>query len=862
MIEIKNLTKIYKTSRKEKCIAVNDVSLTLPSSGMIFVTGKSGSGKSTLLNMIGTLDNITSGDIIVDGVSFKKFKEKDFQEYRSSYLGFIFQDFLLLEELTVKENISLALKISGSEDEEYLDEIIKRVELDGKEDKFPNELSGGQRQRVAIARSLVKKPNMLLCDEPTGNLDYKTSKQILDILKEESKTKLVIVVSHNTEDAENYADRIIELMDGKIVKDHTKSKDYQNHLVVYDNYVILPHHKDLTVKEVNTLNEKLANEKFKVVQNKGGFFPTKTVEETKQDFKLKSSHLGRKNSLKISSMFFRKNKHGAPYTIIITSLFISLFYIFQVLVSFNQNMAIEKVRSKETLSVIRLTDQTIVGSLSSSNLLDINDEMIQSYYEAGYKGEIYPLYNFGLSLSTNMIQIDSYSRITSMLNYASATEAFGTLCCTEEYLKTIFPTKEVNGEEELIVLAGNLADCDQYLVITDYFADLIMARKTNNYTDYNNLVQNHPNVGAIIYTGYKEKYADVLKNAENAKANKVSSSDFLIQYSKDEQTIEFFKEVQNKLAICFTFSSDLCVDLFTNYHPTTLHMSNMYFDVNGTPTKLNSGFSVTTKKDYVGTDITMSYNAFNELFGTFYTQLNIDTFEPVDIVIRKYEQNDPTKDVIYEKKVTVTNLGNSNVISQELFDEFIKVKYHCYGLYFDDIEQYDTVVKVSDNQGLLVSSVDTAVIPVINTILEIFKGLCYLIIVLLFIVSFSHIVLYGINSIRKNIYEIGVLKALGTKSIDIAKIFIVQIAVIGFAISIVSILGIYLSSILSDLLLISAFEEFLTITIYGLNIIPVNIPVVSLDLTLVFIISIISSIIPLIYLKTIKPLNILKGKKK
>ena len=117
MIEIKNLTKIYKTSRKEKCIAVNDVSLTLPSSGMIFVTGKSGSGKSTLLNMIGTLDNITSGDIIVDGVSFKKFKEKDFQEYRSSYLGFIFQDFLLLEELTVKENISLALKISGSEDE-------------------------------------------------------------------------------------------------------------------------------------------------------------------------------------------------------------------------------------------------------------------------------------------------------------------------------------------------------------------------------------------------------------------------------------------------------------------------------------------------------------------------------------------------------------------------------------------------------------------------------------------------------------------------------------------------------------------------------------------------------------------------
>ena len=139
---------------------------------------------------------------------------------------------MLLDEFTVLENVSLALKLSGMEDEEYLHEIIKKVGLEDKTDKFPTELSGGQKQRVAIARSLVKKPKMLLCDEPTGNLDYKTSKQILDILKEESKTKLVIVVSHNTEDAENYADRIIELMDGKIVKDYTKNQDYNNDLIM------------------------------------------------------------------------------------------------------------------------------------------------------------------------------------------------------------------------------------------------------------------------------------------------------------------------------------------------------------------------------------------------------------------------------------------------------------------------------------------------------------------------------------------------------------------------------------------------------------------------------------------------------
>ena len=333
MLELKNLTKVYKTSRKEKTVAVNNVSLQFPSTGMIFVTGKSGSGKSTLLNMIGTLDNITSGEIIVDGVNFKEFGQKDFQEYRSSYLGFVFQDFLLLDEFTVDENISLALKLSGSEDEEYLQEIVKHVELEDKLDKFPNELSGGQRQRVAIARSLVKKPKMLLCDEPTGNLDFKTSKQILDILKEESKTKLVIIVSHNSEDAENYADRIIELADGSIIKDYTKNQEYSNNLIIEENYVVLPHHKDLSKKEVTLLNEKVKTSKFKLMQNKGGFYPTKDVDQTKGEFKLKSSTLGRKNSYKLSKMFFRKNKHGAPYTILITSLFISLFYIFQVFIS-------------------------------------------------------------------------------------------------------------------------------------------------------------------------------------------------------------------------------------------------------------------------------------------------------------------------------------------------------------------------------------------------------------------------------------------------------------------------------------------------------------------------------------------------
>ena len=142
MIELKELTKVYKTSRKTSTIAVDHLNLKLPNTGMVFVVGKSGSGKSTLLNMLGTLDNITSGDIIVDGKSLAAANNAFLQEYRSSYLGFIFQDFLLLNEFTVRENIELALNISGIDDLSLVDKTLEKVDLVNEANKFPTELSG------------------------------------------------------------------------------------------------------------------------------------------------------------------------------------------------------------------------------------------------------------------------------------------------------------------------------------------------------------------------------------------------------------------------------------------------------------------------------------------------------------------------------------------------------------------------------------------------------------------------------------------------------------------------------------------------------------------------------------------------
>lgn len=220
MLQIKNLSKKYKPKKGVPVVALDSVSLSFPEKGMVFLLGKSGSGKSTLLNLLGGLDTFDSGEIVIAGKSAKHFRQKDFDSYRNTLVGFIFQEYNVLEEFTVGANIALALELQGKKaTDEAISAILRDVDLAGYGARRPNELSGGQLQRVAIARALVKNPKIIMADEPTGALDSVTGRQILDTLKKLSAEKLVIVVSHDREFAELYADRIIELADGKVISD-------------------------------------------------------------------------------------------------------------------------------------------------------------------------------------------------------------------------------------------------------------------------------------------------------------------------------------------------------------------------------------------------------------------------------------------------------------------------------------------------------------------------------------------------------------------------------------------------------------------------------------------------------------------
>ena len=220
MVELKKVRKVYHSKKGPDTEALHNINVTMGNRGLVFIVGKSGSGKSTLLNLLGGLDLPTEGNIIVDKKDLTKLNPRQMDAYRNSCVGFIFQEFYILEEYNVYENIELALKLQRKKYElNEIDQLLEKLGIAGLGKRKINELSGGQKQRVAIARALIKDPHMILADEPTGNLDEESSEQIFNILKKISSEKLVVVISHDRESAEKYADRIIELKDGNIVSD-------------------------------------------------------------------------------------------------------------------------------------------------------------------------------------------------------------------------------------------------------------------------------------------------------------------------------------------------------------------------------------------------------------------------------------------------------------------------------------------------------------------------------------------------------------------------------------------------------------------------------------------------------------------
>jgi len=221
MLELKGIRKEYRTGELVQK-ALDGVDLTLRDNEFVCILGPSGSGKTTLLNIVGGLDRYDSGEMLIDGISTKKYKDRDWDTYRNHSIGFVFQSYNLIPHQNILSNVELSLTIAGiskSQRRQRAVQALEKVGLGDQIHKLPNQLSGGQMQRVAIARALVNDPQILLADEPTGALDSETSLQVMALLKEVANDRLVVMVTHNRELADQYATRIVSLRDGRVTDD-------------------------------------------------------------------------------------------------------------------------------------------------------------------------------------------------------------------------------------------------------------------------------------------------------------------------------------------------------------------------------------------------------------------------------------------------------------------------------------------------------------------------------------------------------------------------------------------------------------------------------------------------------------------
>ncbi|MFV0343281.1 MAG: ABC transporter ATP-binding protein [Anaerocolumna sp.] len=239
LLQVKNLKKVYNTRLSTKQFtALKDVSFSIEKSEYVAIMGASGSGKTTLLNLIASLDKATSGEIILEGMNFKTLKDRELSAFRRKNLGFVFQDFSLLDTFSIKDNILLPLVLSGekiSVMEEKLEPLLTRLGLIELRDKFPYEVSGGEKQRTAMARAIITNPKLILADEPTGALDSKSSKRVLDILGEfHEKGQTIMMVTHSSM-AASYAQRVLFIKDGELFnqlyKGNESRKDFFEKIV-------------------------------------------------------------------------------------------------------------------------------------------------------------------------------------------------------------------------------------------------------------------------------------------------------------------------------------------------------------------------------------------------------------------------------------------------------------------------------------------------------------------------------------------------------------------------------------------------------------------------------------------------------
>ena len=867
MIKITALNKFYKSKRRSICHALKNINLTLPDAGLVFVLGKSGSGKSTLLNLIGGLDNISSGSIEVDGNDLAGFKEKDFCNYRNTHIGFIFQDYHLIDELTVYENIVLSLNLRRIENRDLVKAALAKVDLAGYEDRYPTELSGGEQQRVAIARAIVKNPRIILADEPTGNLDTHTSTAIITLLKQLSKECLILIVSHNVNDANNYADRIIELAKGEIISDKSRNPEFADHITFNGEALIYPERSYLSGDDIELIN---SNKSCDIVMRSDKFLDTEPINAKAEKRRIENKSLSLGKELSLSGNFLKNKTLPIALSSFMVAVIMVIMALAQTIISFDSGriMAAEMEKSDQSVIVsTKVVDPSLSQLLTYDFHTRVEDGDIQAFYDAGYKGKIYPIYN------TNVTVLSCYNAFGRIYNYFNGDmyliESFGTLVVDEDFFEDKF------GKVEYLAKLDNPHPYGLY--ITDYLADsILMKSEKHKGRGYEGILgkyipanwsYDHLIINGVINTGYKEKYQGLF---ERIKAGDVID---LNAAEDDPEVAAFFNEVYTTLGFSYSLNPDYAADA---------QLGRIYFTTGKLKFNETIEFDMFTSSYfsfidsscvyYMGQgegEVTMNISKYNEIFGTNYTESNKSEFVPHTITVTGYDWADAHYETPrYSFEATVIGLHSTSDTfiaslegNEEIRDMVGRSNVFAYGLYFDGTEGIGSVFNMAESMNYEYQSYAVEGIHTMTRAVDVFIPIFELVAWFLCVGVIFILMNFASKMINDKMHEIGILKALGAKNNAISVIFGMQILLISILTCVMATLGYFLFIDLANDVLIESLKRLVpNLIVLDLEFLTFIPDIAAENCILICILSAISLIFPMIKIKTIKPVKIIKAK--
>lgn len=882
MIQVKNLKKTYLGKKNIKSRGLVDVSFDLPSKGFVFVLGKSGSGKSTLLNLLGKLDEKTSGKIYIDGKDIDTFTKEEEDFYRSTYCGFIFQDYQLINELTVKENIALSLELINDQDnkEERIKEILKKVELEDYENRHPTELSGGQKQRVSIARALIKNPKLVLCDEPTGNLDKKTSIAILNLLEEISKNCLIFMVSHDEKNSLRYAQRRIILEDGLVIKDEYRDESYKNNFFIDGRKAYLPFEKEITDEECNLLNEKIKSGEVNELTKIGnGFNDNNKVVIEDGKFEFKKETFDKASFRKLSKKYIQSGMTLSIINEVLFSLLTVLLILIESLLSFETNNVFYdniNLDKKDTL-VITKTDEDI------ENYLPFTQEDEENiFFDLNCKN--YKVYNFTPSI-TNFASHEEIDEgiVKNAEKYLNQHQvypgiAIGTAVVDGEYLTDRFK----NEKGELEILAGSLDDCKDslHLILTDFMADAILDsiyESCPNY-QYEDLIGPYKTYfydkmafsncigsyfGCIIKTNYKEKYKAIFDKYEEAKNNRFSYK-IMNDIINSSEYIDYYNDVINgELTLCFSINPN-----FYNQYVEESTSIREYSRIGGL---FISSDEIVDEDDIQSNSLAIVVN--NELNdGEIYLKQENkyqyeSLFDVADIVGKeiffiKTTGNALDGNIQGVVKLKVMgykpNCAEANEETVRLFNE-IQLSNYAYLISTDSLD-VEKVFSNAMNNKCSVIDLNSRVYNLVGKTTLVFGDIFRMLEVLVIIVLVALFALFSIRNVRSKNYQIGVFKSLGMADKNIRSIFLTKNVLFGMISLLLTSLLIYPFFCLANTLIISAYSKYLEIVLNELTIFYFHPTVFIIDYSFLIIVFVLFTLVPLFMIKKVSPAKIVNNK--